>query len=146
MSLYNMINGVSPVAFYILPVLGKHPDEYARFRDAFMGDPERADTKDKLIVYTRLGGGNRECYENDIEDIREMDGFLFDYDDDFDCTYANFVFDIPKKWAADVALIVGNKTAEVSDAYVDLVTGTYPKIADKLRAAMRPHPLKEENS
>ncbi len=33
MSLYNMINGVNPATFFILPMLGKHPDEYPRFRD-----------------------------------------------------------------------------------------------------------------
>lgn len=36
MSLYNMLNGVNPCTFLILPMLGKHPDEYPRFRDCFI--------------------------------------------------------------------------------------------------------------
>lgn len=53
MSLYNMINGVNPATFIILPMLGKHPDEYPRFRDCFI--------KDGMIeVYTRVGGNNRD--------------------------------------------------------------------------------------
>ena len=39
MSLYNMLHGVNPSTFFILPMLGeKHPDEYPRFRDCFIGD------------------------------------------------------------------------------------------------------------
>lgn len=132
MSLYNMVNGVNPVAFYILPVLGKHPDEYPRFRDAFIGDESRPDTEGKLIVYTRTGGGNREAYEEENQAIRDMPGFLFDYDDDFDSTFACWVFDIPDKWKQDVKLIMRGDR-DVSPEYVENLIRVYPKLEDKFR-------------
>lgn len=56
MSLYNMINGVNLSAFIFLPMLGKHPNEYPRFRDCFLGEDENS-----IVVFTRVGGGNRKC-------------------------------------------------------------------------------------
>ena len=38
--LYNLINGVNLATFIILPMLGKHPDEYPRFRDCFIAENE----------------------------------------------------------------------------------------------------------
>ena len=51
-----MINGVNPATFLFLPMLGKHPDEYPRFRDCFISEDET-----QKIVFTRVGGGNRNC-------------------------------------------------------------------------------------
>ena len=66
-----------PWVFLVLPLLGKHPDMYPRFRDCFV--------EGKIIqVYTRTGGGNREAYIEENQAIRDMDGFIRDYDDDFD--------------------------------------------------------------
>lgn len=50
MSLYNMINGVNPATFIILPMLGKHPNEYPRFRDCFIGGLENADENDQFGI------------------------------------------------------------------------------------------------
>jgi hypothetical protein len=30
MSLYNMVHGTTQATFFVLPMLGKHPDEYPR--------------------------------------------------------------------------------------------------------------------
>jgi len=154
-----MIAGVNPVTFYVLPVLGKHAEWYPRFRDAFIGDPERDGTDGKLIVYTRTGGRNREWYDSREnyksesgeepradsvfkEDIRALPVFLFDYDDDFDCTFANFVFDIPEQWRTDVDLfLAGNRP---SQAYMDMLTGIYPNIADKICKMLCALPKQEQ--
>ena len=138
MSLYNMINGMSPATFFILPALGKHPDEYPRFRDFFVGDSERADTDGKLIIYTRTGGGNRDSYEVENEEMRQMPGFLFDYDDSFDSTFACWVFDVPEKWADDVAKVLSGNGRDVSGDYRDLCAGVFPKIADKIQTILSP--------
>ena len=54
MSLYNMINGVDPACFYLLPMLGRVAEDYPRFRDCFLSeDGEHID------IYTRVGGNNR---------------------------------------------------------------------------------------
>lgn len=79
MSLYNMICGVNPAAFFILPMLGKHPDEYPRFRDCFVSDDETS-----IEVLTRVGGGNRGYGE---EELMKHPNFLRTYDWDEDNTY-----------------------------------------------------------
>jgi len=134
MSIYNMIAGMNQlVVFYMLPVLGRHPDEYPRFRDAFYGDENKEGTEGKIIVYTRTGGGNREAHAEENDEITQMDGYCFDYDDDFDSTYANFVFDVPVKWLKDIELLTTGKGNETSDEYKQLLYDTYPKIADKIK-------------
>lgn len=146
MSLYNMINGVQPETWLLLPMLGKHPDEYPRFRDCFAGKATNSDENDqfgiprkqkdlskKLIsVYTRVGGGNREDYQKEIDELRAMPGYVEDYDDDFDCTFATFVFEVPKEFIADYDLILDNKLMETSQAYKDQVDKVYPKLKGKL--------------
>ncbi len=85
MSMYNMMNGTTPATFFILPMLGKHPDEYPRFRDCFTADEEQG-IENAIIVYTRTGGGNRESYEEEITEMQAMEGYQQDYDDTFDST------------------------------------------------------------
>lgn len=49
-----MLHGVNPATFLILPMLGKHPDEYPRFRDCFITED------DHILILTRVGGPNRD--------------------------------------------------------------------------------------
>ena len=131
MSLYNMINGVSPCAFIFLPMLGKHPDEYPRFRDCFLQDEDHPEYNDHIHVYTRAGGGNRESYEDQIQAMREMDSFVIDFDDDFDSTYATFVFSIPEKWSDDFKNIKERGIKDASNEYIDEMKRVYPKLAEQ---------------
>lgn len=86
---------------FLLHVLGS--PEPGRFRDAWV---EKGDDGEPVIViYTRNGGGNRECYCHDhpevgclekvIEDLQAHPLYLSDEDDDFDGTYATFRFRCP---------------------------------------------------
>src|SRR5688572_8889360 len=103
MSMYNMINGVNTqVIVLFLPMLGKHYDDYPRFRDAFLSpmgwklggelgvyvDQLVADDdipKERYIyIWTRVGGGNRPDYKNEIADLQSMPEYVKDYDDAFD--------------------------------------------------------------
>lgn len=134
MSLYNMIAGANPCVFFVLPVLGAgHPDNFPRFRDCFVGvegDPKH----DKhIIVFTRTGGGNREHYIDENNWIRSIPGFVGDWDDGFDSTYANWAFEIPDEWREDVAKFLGGEGKSTSDRYKALIVSTFPKIEDKLR-------------
>jgi hypothetical protein len=113
MGLYNMIAGESPIADMLLESIGLKRESFYRYRDCYVNDG-------KIAVYTRGGGGNRECYCDDyIEDddvTVEFEGeqhleecvvlmqnqnrkhvlYLSDHDDDFDCTYATFYFKLPE--------------------------------------------------
>lgn len=114
MSLYNMLFGVNPLSGIVLESLGLTPTDVPRFRDAYY-DAEL----NRLVIYTRTGGGNREYYDSKYsrleslsgyagedpsdedlagpynDDLRDIVGFMYDEDDDFDCTYAYFYFAVP---------------------------------------------------
>ena len=63
MSLYNMINGVQPAAFFVLPMLGKHPDEYPRFRDCFIGKVNSDEEIDQFGIPLHKHGDEMLIYE-----------------------------------------------------------------------------------
>ena len=106
MSLYNMMFGSNPLAGITLSALDLTPNDVPRFRDAYFDADEN-----RLVIYTRTGGGNREYYgqpdgydNEDYEgpfnsDLERHPNYLFDEDDDFDCTYAYFYFSIPESFA-----------------------------------------------
>lgn len=130
MSLYNMVNGANPAVFFVLPMLELgHPDELPRFRDCFVEAEE-------IHVYTRVGGGNRDCGYGE-ERLQWHTNFLRDFDDDFDSTYATYCFSVPEKWKADFAKVIEGKLNETSADYQALVKETFPKIASKLEDAFK---------
>lgn len=145
MSLYNLLNGVSQATFFILPMLGKHPEEYPRFRDCFIGEllnskeekdqfgiPQKTTTDDSVIsVYTRVGGGNRESYQSEIKEMQDMPTYVKDYDDDFDSTFATFIFSIPNKWMDDFNKIIEGRIDEISKEYIEEMKRVFPKLAEK---------------
>lgn len=138
MSLYNMINGVNPCAFFVLPMLGKHPDEYPRFRDCFLEDEEHPECNDHIHVYTRTGGGNRESYEAENDAMTAMPEFVTDFDDSFDCTYASWVFSVPERWKADFDRFKEGKIAEFSPEYQSELRRVYPKLSEKFDEIFSP--------
>jgi len=124
MSLYNMLNGVNPATFVILPMLGeKHPDQYPRFRDCFIDGEE-------IHVHTRVGGGNRNCGFGE-EELQAHPNYLRDEDDDFDSTYATYIFSVPEQWKPDFDKIVAGKLLEISQEYKDRLYKVFPKLAEK---------------
>jgi hypothetical protein len=116
-SLYNMLFGVQSTSGVALAMLGAREGDVPRFRDAYLtlsdgGDP-------RIVIHTRTGGGNRNYYESAEAcrdnypeyfgnegkedpagpwnaDLRKLPGFLYDRDDDFDCTYADFHYSVPE--------------------------------------------------
>lgn len=130
MSLYNMLCGVNPATFFILPMLGKHPDEYPRFRDCFVG--KDGNFGYSIIVFTRVGGNNRNSGYGEEWMLKHPE-FIKTYDDDFDNTYGYYVFDVPKKWREDFLKVIENKLTEISDEYFNEIIRVYPKLEDKLR-------------
>ena len=109
MSLYNMLFGKNPLSGILLSMLDLTEDETGRFKDCFIEN-------DKIVVHTRNGGGNRECWEQNEEDCRcpgciievhlpKHPNYLYDEDDDFDCTYANIYFSVPEEHQDNFKLI-----------------------------------------
>ncbi len=144
MSLYNAINGMNPATFFILPMLGKYYSEYPRFRDCFIGELENSDENDQfgipqkktseekvISVYTRVGGGNRDDYEDEIEELKNMPNYLRDYDDDFDNTFATFVFSVPEAYTEDFIKIKDGKINEISNEYKAELIRMFPTLTEK---------------
>lgn len=98
MSMYNMLFGRNPASRLLLAMLDLTEADVGRFRDCYL---ERAETGVlTIIIYTRNGGGNRETYEAVTEGLQSHPQYLWDNDDDFDCTYASYAFSVPEKFKA----------------------------------------------
>ena len=130
MSLYNLLHGVSSATFFILPMLGKHPEEYPRFRDCFTDDPEHPEYKDHIHVYTRVGGGNRGSGYGE-EELYENPNFVTSFDDSFDNTFATYVFKVPEKWKEDYKKITTGKLKEISQEYKAELYRIFPKLKER---------------
>lgn len=123
--LYNMMFGWNPACVLLAPMLTDENPQYffPRFRDCYLSED-----KDHIEIYTRVGGGNREEYEDEIEDLRSMPTYVSDEDDDFDCTYATFTFGVPEEWRADFEHVRAAEFDKLSDAYVERMQTCYPKL------------------
>lgn len=137
MSLYNLINGVKPATFFILPMLGRHPDEYPRFRDCFLNDEEHPEYSDHIHVYTRVGGGNRGSGYGE-EKLYADPNFVTSFDDSFDSTFATYVFRVPEKWKEDYEKIKAGNITGISAEYKAELYRVFPKLAEQFNALFAP--------
>ncbi len=112
MNMYNLLFGQNPMSGVLLSILGI--EDVPRFRDAFL---DTSEDETRIAIYTRTGGGNRDFYECEERcrdnypehfnggapepngpwncDLRDVEGFIYDADDDFDSTYATFYYRVP---------------------------------------------------
>lgn len=114
MSLYNMLFGNNPLATAYLGMLNLSPTDVGRFRDCFLRKTDLGEIQ--IVVYTRNGGGNREEYEDVTDTLRAHPDYISDYDDDFDCTYASYVFRVPEQFKDVVAKMVDLPNQQVDPA------------------------------
>ena len=91
--MYNMLFGENELADDLLKMLNLTKEDCGRYRDCYLDE-----NGEKIIVYTRNGGGNREYYEEVFDKLSSHTNYLCDYDDDFDCTYASIEFSVPDKF------------------------------------------------
>lgn len=124
MSLYNMMNGFNPACVFIMPMLGRKQDEWPRFRDCFVSQDGN------IEIYTRVGGANRGCGFGE-EELYKDPNFITSYDDDFDNTYATYVFSVPEKWKEDFDKIVDGKIRETSLEYQNYLREFFPLLEEK---------------
>ena len=124
MSFYNMVNGFNPACVFIMPMLGRKQDEWPRFRDCFVSQDGN------IEIYTRVGGANRGCGFGE-EELYKDPNFITSYDDDFDNTYATYVFSVPEKWKEDFDKIVDGKIRETSLEYQNYLREFFPMLEEK---------------
>ena len=123
MSLYNLLHGECSDADKLLAILGYTRNDIPRYRDCFLYQDEDSG-KRFIVIHTRTGGGNRDYYDSEEscrncypeyfaddtekptgpwnDDLRDNEHFSYDQDDNFDCTYANFYFNIPASIAGEL--------------------------------------------
>jgi len=101
MSLYNMLFGVNSAAPVLLATLGLTAGDVPCFRDCYIDG-------DNIVIHTRTGGGNREDYEVENEELQSNPFYVRDEDDDFDCTYANFYYRFPEEYADELKAMAAN--------------------------------------
>jgi hypothetical protein len=120
MSLYNLLHGVNPFSALYLAMIGLKIEDVPRFRDVYLdGEPGAR----RIGVHTRMGGGNRGHWDV----VKEYEPgpdcpcpgcraqhvlarhplYLYDRDDEFDSTYADYFFRVPDAFAETVEELVG---------------------------------------
>lgn len=136
MSLYTMLFGTNSLADVLLACLGISREDVPRFRDCYLDG-------DLIVIHTRTGGGNRDYYDSEHEcranypdyfdgqddpsgpwndDLRALPTYLYDEDDDFDCTYADFYFSIPDEYRDNLtALSEGIPVEKPSEKWQKLI-------------------------
>lgn len=136
MSLYNMLHGENPLADILLAMLGLSRADVGRYRDCYLAEPQDGRAPE-IHVYTRNGGGNRESYGDVFAALAEHSGYLWDRDDDFDCTYATIAFSVPEHARAGLEGMATKTTpADKWDSLLDgLRAGdtSDPKVAAALK-------------
>lgn len=96
MSLYNLLFGANPFTKMILTLIDLDYKEIERFRDCGLEE-------DRIWIYTRTGGANREGYPNKI--LTKNPNYFGDRDDNFDDTYAMYEFSIPEDAKESASII-----------------------------------------
>ena len=126
--MYEMVCDINPDAGRVLNLIGLDPTfliEECRLRDVYLSKD-----KTKVVIFTKIGGGNRESYSASIKRLKNFKGYIRDYDDDFDNTYGTYVFNVPEKWKNDFEAIKDNRIKDVSDDYVNYVKEFFPTLAE----------------
>ena len=112
--MYEMTCNINPDARMVLDLIGMDPEfllEECRLRDIYLSKD-----RTRVVIFTRIGGGNRENYTPAITKLRNYKGYVTDYDDDFDNTYASFEYNIPpEKLPNVVAFLASSDTTTGSE-------------------------------
>lgn len=159
-----MLHGMNPTVFVFLPMLGLHPEAYPRFRDAFIGkvsrdmeseihpllgpDKKIENDEEFITVYTRTGGEHRQRFIEENKIMSEHPCFVETYDDEFDNTFAFWIFKIPEKWQSDYAqLFADTDGIFFSEEYKNEIRRIYPTLdIDSMFEMFETLPVKSEES
>ena len=128
--LYNLFVGWNPACLWLAPMLtDENPEEFfPRFRDCYLG--EGGDT---IVIFTRVGGGNRSDGPDDEDGFGEhklydMPTYIRTWDDDFDSTYGYYEFGVPEEWQEDFEHAKNGEFDKFSDRYVERIQKCYQRL------------------
>lgn len=112
MALYTQLFGENEDAVAILGFAGLTRKMFPRYRDVFLDDKGLT-----VLVYTRIGGANREYYKDDIEKLKEHKQYVCNYDDHHDETYAYFKFNVLPEYVDTAKKIFKEDPVSVWDKF-----------------------------
>lgn len=141
MSFYNMVHGVNAQLTLIIScVLGFRIDKtIPRFRDTFLNDSNCPVGEYDFLIYTRMGGGNYQCWGSDnepcdcpyceLKKLEQSEWYVCGYDDDFDCTYRTLAGKFtPEQKKLFLSVVNQNTYAPI----VKQMKTLFPKIYEKM--------------
>jgi hypothetical protein len=129
MSMYGAMFGENSASDTILATLELTRKDVGRFRDAYVANGE-------IVIYTRNGGGNRECWNwnKDMEDgecdcpgciinyrLPKHPLYIRDEDGEFDSTYATIYFKFPEEYATALAALDSGEPWDPDKRWLDLI-------------------------
>lgn len=157
MSFYNMMFGMnSDLIIIISCILNKRIDKvFPRFRDVFLEAEDCLLKKDEYdyLIYTRMGGGNYQCWNNNgicseeniyykdedgvvtekcpyckLLEIEKDTNYIGGWDDDFDCTYRTLAFKLSSNDKDKLKMCLSGDMSSIKEnAYI-----LFSDIKDKL--------------
>lgn len=142
MSLYNLVNGHSVGCLLVMPMLGRKPDEYPRFRDCFFGKAD--DGTREIHIFTRVGSLNQN-YGMGEEALYKLPGYIRFEDCDEDRTYGTYIFKCPEKWESDFDAIVARKLSALSEDYFAMQRRFWDDAGERAVAQIKAAIAKYEN-
>jgi hypothetical protein len=89
-------------------------EDTGRYRDCYISDG-------KIVIYTWNGGGNREAYQDVIDELAKHPCYLYDEDDSFDCTYCSIYFTFPEEYVEELKKLDSGDEINPSDKWTNLI-------------------------
>lgn len=116
MSLYAMVFGENPMGPALVGLLGLTPDDFGRYRDAFVSEG-------RISIYTRCGGGNRDDYAWVFDAARAHPDFEREEDDGLDSTYCTFHFRFPAAYREELEKLDKGEKFDPSERWRKAIEG-----------------------
>jgi hypothetical protein len=179
--MYNLLFGENPNSKILLAMLNlsneKGKCHIGRYRDVYLSEDGT-----QIIVYTRNGGGNRECEDcvadnlpfsaSEKEHLKVLTDctmpdsgscfwsqeccplkgnasmklhpqYVSDKDDDYDCTYAYFTFNVPDQYKEFVQILKGKEEPNVTQKFNTLIEEMKLMPKEQIEADLRFKPFVE---
>jgi hypothetical protein len=131
MSFYEIACGVNSTAGIFLRVIDLAPDMVPRIRDVWTDE-----NLETVTVYARIGGGNREGYQEQINILRCHKYYINDEDCEFDRTYAKFTFSIPLEQKEEILKVISGHAEDDLKKLYAVMTKTSTQKWGELNKAM----------
>lgn len=112
MSLYNVLFGENEEANVLLGMIKANKAFFERYRDIYLCNGGK-----EIRVLTRIGGQNRKSYKETWKKIKKHKGYIKDFDDDFDQTYAYVDFKVPEKFGFTASKMFKEEPESVGDRF-----------------------------